>query len=271
MNSFQDQVIWLTGASSGIGEALAHEFARQGARLILSARRGAELERVKKICVANGARRENAAASVPYVLPLDVADLETIPHKAQEARAVFGRIDMLVNNAGISQRGRVAETEMLVLQRVFQVNFFGAVAMTKAVLPDMLERRAGHIVVVSSLMGKLAAPKYAAYAASKHALQGYFDCLRAEVARAGIKVTVILPGFVQSEISKNSLDAQGNPRGKAYSVRNAMRAEVAARKMARAIAQGKAEYVFGGKERFALPARQLAPWLYTRVINRLKT
>jgi short-subunit dehydrogenase len=262
---FENQVIWLTGASSGIGEALAYEFAKQGARLILSARRKRELERVRGQCAGNG------AATVPYVLPLDVADLESIPHKAEQARALFGRIDILVNNAGISQRGRVAETDMVALQRVFQVNFFGAVALTKAVLPEMLERRAGQIVVVSSLTGKLPVPKYAAYCASKHALQGYFDSLRAEVARAGIQVTLLLPGFVQSELGKNSLDAHGNPRNKPTPSRRAMRAEDAARKMVHAIAQGKEEYAFGGVERFAVPARQFAPWLYSYAIKRIKT
>ncbi|MDL1897159.1 SDR family NAD(P)-dependent oxidoreductase, partial [Anaerolineae bacterium CFX7] len=143
---FQNKIIWLTGASSGIGEALAYEFCQRGARLILSARRTAELERVRAQCVD---------PTRVKILPLDVADLENIPEKAKQARALFGTLDILVNNAGIAQRGRVVETEMLALQRVFQVNFFGAVALTKAVLPEMLERRAGHIVVVSSLTGKL--------------------------------------------------------------------------------------------------------------------
>ncbi|MCI0477739.1 MAG: SDR family oxidoreductase [Anaerolineales bacterium] len=261
-NVFQDQVVWLIGASSGIGEALAYEFAKQGAQLILSARRGKELERVRAQC--------HDPARVK-ILPLDVADLENIPRKAEQARTLFGQIDILVNNAGISQRGRVAETEMVALQRVFQVNFFGAVALTKAALPEMLERRAGQIVVVSSLTGKLPVPKYAAYCASKHALQGYFDSLRAEVARAGVQVTLILPGFVRSEISKNSLDAQGNPRGKPAAFRRSMRADVAARKMVKAIAQGKAEYEFGGVERFAVPVRTFAPWLYSYAIKRIKT
>jgi dehydrogenase/reductase SDR family protein 7B len=258
----ENQVVWLTGASSGIGEALAYEFAKQGARLILSARRKSELERVRAQC-ADPARVQ--------ILPLDVADLESVPYKAEQARALFGRIDILVNNAGISQRGRVVETEMVALQRVFQVNFFGAVALTKAVLPEMLERRAGQIVVVSSLTGKLPVPKHAAYCASKHALQGYFDSLRAEVARAGIQVTLLLPGFVQSELGKNSLDAHGNPRNKPTPSRRAMRAEEAARKMVHAIAQGKEEYEFGGVERFAVPARRLAPWLYSYAIKRIKT
>lgn len=260
--SFQNKVIWLTGASSGIGEALAYEFCKQDACLILSARRADELERVRANCV-DPARVK--------ILPLDVADLENIPDKAKQAHALFGRIDILVNNAGITQRGRVVETEMVVLQRVFQVNFFGAVALARAVLPEMLERGTGQIVVVSSLTGKLPIPKYAAYCASKHALQGYFDSLRGEVARQGVKVTTILPGFVQSEISKNSLDAQGNPRGKAHTSSRAMRADVAARKMARAIAQGKEEYEFGGIERFAVPIRKFAPRLYSYAVKRIKT
>ena len=260
--NFQNKTVWLTGASSGIGEALAYEFARRGAQLILSARRAHELERVRAQCIEPARTK---------ILSLDVADLESIPRKAEQARALFGHIDMLVNNAGISQRGTVADTEMAVLQRVFQINFFGAVAMTKAVLPDMLERRAGHIVVISSLTGKLPVPKYAAYCASKHALQGYFDSLRGEVAQKGIKVTVILPGFVQSEISKNSLDAHGNTRGKATLPDKAMRADAAARKMVNALARGREEYEFGGIERFAVPVRTYAPRVYTYAIKRIKT
>jgi short-subunit dehydrogenase len=260
--NFQDKIVWITGASSGIGEALAYEFSKRGASLILSARRGKELERVCAQCT-DPARTK--------ILTLDVADLESIPQKAAEARALFGRIDMLVNNAGITQRGRVVETEMVALQRVFQVNFFGAVALTKAVLPEMLERRAGHIVVISSLAGKLPVPKYAAYCASKHALQGYFDSLRGEVAHSGIKVSLILPGFVESKLSENSLDAHGNPRGKPASVNYAMPAPVAARKMVNAIARGKEEYEFGGVERFGVPVRKFAPWLYSHAIKRIKT
>ncbi|RIK28447.1 MAG: short chain dehydrogenase [Chloroflexi bacterium] len=259
---FQNKIIWLTGASSGIGEALAYEFCQRGARLILSARRAAELERVRAQCVD---------PTRVKILPLDAADLENIPEKGKQARALFGTLDILVNNAGIAQRGRVVETEMLALQRVFQVNFFGAVALTKAVLPEMLERRAGHIVVVSSLTGKLPVPKHAAYCASKHALQGYFNSLRAEVARQGVKVTLLLPGFVQSEISKNSLDERGNPRGKAFAVRRAMRADVAARKMANAIARGKEQYEFGGIERFAVPLYAFTPRLYSYAVKRIKT
>lgn len=260
--TFQNKIIWLTGASSGIGEALAYEFCKRGACVILSARRAEELERVRAQCVDPTRAK---------ILPLDVADLETIPRKAEQARALFGAIDILVNNAGITQRGRVVETEQRVLERVFQVNFFGAVALTRAVLPEMLERRAGHIVAVSSLAGRLPIPKYAAYCSSKSALNAYFDSLRAEVARKGIKVTLILPGFVQSDISKNSLDAHGKPRGKAANMRNAMPADVAARKMANAIARGQEHYEFGGIERFAVPVRMFAPRVYSYAIKRIKT
>ena len=260
--TFQNRVVWITGASSGIGEALAYEFAKQGASLILSARRNNELERVRAQCT-DPARVQN--------LSLDVADLDSIPRKTEQARALFGQIDVLINNAGISQRGRVVESEITALQRVFQVNFFGAVALTRAVLPEMLERRAGQIVAISSLAGKLPIPKYAAYCSSKHALNAYFDSLRGEVARKGVKVTIILPGFVQSDISKNSLDAQGNPRGKATLPTTAMRADVAARKIVKATAQGKEEYAFGGVERFAVPIRTFAPGIYSYAMKRIKT
>ncbi len=261
---FQDKVVWVTGASSGIGEGLAYALAKENARVILSARRQEELERVKRGCAADASR--------VMVLPLDVADLESLPDKARQAHEFFGRVDILINNAGLSMRGYVAETDMAVQQRVMQVNYFGPVALTKAVLPYMLEQHGGHIVVVSSLAAKLAVPGRSAYCASKAALHGFFDSLRPEVYAQGIKVTLVCPGFVNTNITENSLLEDGTPRGARVRGKEfgGMSIDDSARHILNAIARGKEEFDYGGMERFAVPIRRLFPWAYTRALRRVR-
>src|SRR5580698_8228408 len=165
---FNNKVAWITGASSGIGEFLAYALSARGARLILSGRRLEELERVKKAC--------NNPGEV-QILALDLADSPSLEAKTADAIACFGRVDIMVHNGGITQRSLVAETDMAVYRRIMEVNFFGYVELTRALLPHFLERKAGHFVVTSSVMGKLGTPMRAGYASSKHALHGFFDWL----------------------------------------------------------------------------------------------
>ncbi len=205
---FKDQVVWITGASSGIGEALAQQFAAQSARLVLSSRREKELNRVKKFCISRGLTAENI-----LVLPLDVTNHDSIPAGVEKVRDHFGRIDMLINNAGISQRSLCADTDMSVYRRIMDVDVLGQIAMTKAVLPVMLAQGSGHIAITSSVAGKIGAPMRTGYCAAKHAVIGFFDALRAETARDGIFVTTILPGFVQTNISNNALKGDGSKFG----------------------------------------------------------
>jgi short-subunit dehydrogenase len=262
---FQDRVVWITGASSGIGEALAYAFSRAGAKLILSARRADALENVRQHC----AIPENIV-----VLPLDLADLESLPQKANEARAAFGAgVDILVNNGGVGQRGRAVQTPIAVDQKIMQVNYFGHVALTKAVLPAMIERKSGHIVVISSISGKVGAPKRSAYSASKHALHGFFDSLRAEVHQHNIKVTLICPGFVKTKIAYNALRADGTPRGRDDSQHfKAMSAEKCAAETLKAIAKGKDEvYISAGLEILGVYLSRLSPSLLRRVVRRFET
>lgn len=264
---FQDKIIWITGASSGIGEGLVVALARQNAKLILSARRAEELERVKNICVTNGADPARIR-----LLPLDVSELDTLPAAAVQAHALFGGLDILVNNAGVGMRGFVADTEMAVQQRVMQVNYFGTIALTKSVLTYMQQARRGHIVVISSLSGKLAVPGRSAYCASKHALHGFFDALRGEVYADNIKVTLICPGFVRTHISENALRADGTRRGGKTDKehRGGMSPADSAKHILYAIRTGKEEYDYGGKERFVVPIRRLFPWLYSRAIRKVR-
>ena len=159
------KVVWITGASSGIGEALAYTFARKGAKLVLSARREAELMRVKNNCKMN---QEDV-----FILPLDIEKPETFATLFQRVIARFGTLDILVNNAGISQRSLVKDTPLAVDKRLMDVNYIGTVALTKTVLPTLLAKQNGQIVVVTSAVGKFGSPWRSGYSASKHALHGF--------------------------------------------------------------------------------------------------
>jgi len=206
---FTDQVIWITGASSGIGEALALQFAAQGACLVLSARRRDELERVRAACIGAGLEADRVIA-----LPLDVTDHAAMPAAVAAIEQVFGRIDMLINNAGISQRSLCVDTDMAVYRQLFEVDVFGQIALTQAVLPQMIARGSGHIAVTSSVAGKVGVPYRTGYCAAKHAVMGFFDALRAEVAGQGIRVTTITPGFIRTDISRHALSGDGREYGR---------------------------------------------------------
>src|SRR5262245_15688644 len=259
---FNDKVVWVTGASSGIGEALIYAFNKEGARLILSGRRDAELERVKRNC---GGSQEKL-----FILPLDLNHFNSFPEKVRIAEYEFGRIDILINNGGIGQRSLVRDTVLEVDRAIMNTNYFGTVALTKAVLPGMLACRSGHIVVISSLMGYLDTPLRSAYAASKHALHGYFDSLRSEVWRDNIKVTIICPGFVKTNFSVNALAADGGKHARMDNTQaSGMAADVCAAKTLNAIARGKNEVMIGGKEVVAVYIKRFLPSLYSRVVRRV--
>lgn len=202
---FENKIVWITGASSGIGEALALQFAAAGARLVLSARREDELNRVRDLCTAHDLEADSV-----LVLPLDVTDYEAMPAAVQKVSDTFGRVDMLINNAGISQRSLCVDTEMSVYQRIFEVDVLGQIALTKAVLPLMLEQKSGHIAITSSVAGKIGVPQRTGYCAAKHAVMGFYDALRAETARHGVQVTTITPGFIKTNISVSALKGDGS-------------------------------------------------------------
>ncbi|XP_008564168.1 PREDICTED: dehydrogenase/reductase SDR family member 7 [Galeopterus variegatus] len=195
-------VVWVTGASSGIGEELAYQLSKLGVSLVLSARRVDELERVKRRCLENG----NLKGKDVLVLPLDLMDRSSHEGATKAVLQEFGRIDILINNGGRSQRSLCVDTSMDVYKELMELNFLGTVSLTKCVLPHMIERKQGKIVTVNSLMGIISAPLGSGYSASKHALQGFFNGLRTELdTYPGITVSNICPGPVQSDIVKNSL------------------------------------------------------------------
>ena len=206
---YKDQAVWITGASSGIGEALALQFAAEGACLVLSSRREQELVRVRQHCIDLGLAPEQV-----LVLPLDVTDHAAMPAAMDRVIERFGRVDTLINNAGISQRSRCVDTGMDVYRRLMEVDVLGQIALTKQVLPMMYQQGSGHIVIMSSVAGKIGVPLRTGYCAAKHAVMGFFDALRAEVAQQGIRVTTITPGYVRTNISVNALQGDGSEFGR---------------------------------------------------------
>lgn len=259
MKDLKDKVIWITGASSGIGEATAYKMAKEGAKLVLSARRKEELERVKKAC----GLPENDI----LVLPLDVENFESFELLKDTVIAKFGRIDLLFNNAGISQRGGVLESDLSVFQKIININLMGVVALTKAVLPQMIKQNAGHIVVTSSLSGKLGSPMRSGYCASKHALHGFFDALRAEVYENNIKVTLVCPGYIQTAISVNAIGADGNKHGKMdNNQENGVPVDICAAKIVKAIKADKSEIYIGGKEVLGVYLKRFFPKILEKIV-----
>ncbi len=257
---FQDKVIWITGASSGIGEALAYAFSKAGAKLILSARRVHELERVRKMC----RNPENV-----MVLKLDLADASPFPHLVKTAVDRFGRIDVLVNNGGLSQRSKASETPVETDRYIMEVNYFGNVALTKAVLPQMQKQKSGHIVVISSIAGKFGFFLRSAYAASKHALHGFYESLRLEEEKNNIDVTVVCPGRVQTNISLHALGKEGKAHGLVDDAQaNGISAEACAAAILKGMAKGKKELLVGGKEVKAVVLKRFFPGLFYKVIKK---
>ncbi len=259
---FKNKNVWITGASSGIGAASAVEFARQGANVILSARREEALQQVKSDCEQLGAKA--------WVFPMDLAQTGDIVLIVQQVIQEVGTIDVLLNNGGISQRGVVNETILEVDRRIMEVNFFGTVALTKAVLPHMLKNGGGRVAVTSSLVGKFGFPLRSAYAASKHALHGFFESMRAELVKDGVSVTVICPGRIQTPISKSALQGDGKEWGQVdEGQQKGMSAEDCATQMVQAIYKGKKEVYIGGSDRLMVYIRRYCPplfyWLVTRV------
>jgi len=198
---FEGRVVWVTGASAGVGRALARGFHAEGAHVILSARREQALREVAAECKGPGGEL--------CVLPLDLASGAELPAKVNVALARFGRIDILVNNAGLAQRALVADADMAVYRRLFEVNVFGPWALTKLVLPYMMARRDGQIVVTSSISARYSSPLRSGYNGSKRALEGLFESLRAEVWAHGIDVTLLVLGAVDTDISRHALRGDG--------------------------------------------------------------
>lgn len=258
----KDKVIWITGASSGIGEALAYQLSKSGAKLILSSRDRDELFRVKQNCGGNPMNI--------HVHPLDLEQIDTLEQKAAEAERMFGRIDMIIHSGGVSQRSLALETRLDVAQKIMNINFWGTVAITQAVLPGMISRNSGHVVVISSLVGKFGTKLRSSYAASKHALHGYFDSLRTEMPE-DVMITMVCPGFIKTRLTYNALLANGAKQDRMDDAQeNGMSPDECAAQIIEAIRLGKEEVYIGGKEKYAVLLKRFFPRYFRNKIRKAK-
>lgn len=257
----QGKRILLTGASSGIGEALAITLSQKGAKLILTARRANELERVRANCHNPDDHK---------VFTMDLSTPELVENSVKEIMAQHGVIDILINNAGISQRSRVEDTNLTVEQHIMAVNYFSCLATTRAVLPGMRQQNAGQIVVISSLNGKFSTPRRSSYSASKHALHGYFESLRGELHGSGINIVMVCPGFINTPISRSAIKSDGSPWG---AMDEAQAGGISAEKCAKAVTKGieknTPEVIIAGKEKIGVYLQRFSPFLFRRIIHRL--
>ncbi len=259
------QTIWITGASSGIGEALAYAYARENANLILSARREEELNRVAEAC--------KTSTNKVMVLPFDMTDLSCHQSKVEEIYQTFGRIDLVFLNAGVSQRSYVLDTSFDVYRKLFEINFFSIVHLVQQIIPKFQAQQSGTFVPIASVAGRISTPRRAAYGASKHALIGFFDSLRAELHPYGIRVTTILPGYIKTNISIHAMDASGGHYGKMDpNQAKGLDPDWTAEKIKKAVFENKNEFFIGGKkEAFGLFVKRffpnLLPWLLRKISN----
>jgi len=253
---FRNKVVWITGASSGIGEAVAYEMAHWGAKLILSARREGELSRVAKAASAAGARDV-------LILPLDMTEESQMPRAVTQVMDHYGQIDLLLNNAGISQRSYCVDTDMDIYRKIFEVDVFGQIALTKLVLPIMIAQKQGHIAVTSSVAGKIGVGSRTSYCAAKHAMMGFFDALRTEVRAHHIMVTCITPGFIKTAVSHNALNGDGSRYDKMDDdIKFGMDVNKAAKIIVKGLRRGKKEILVSQiREKTLLRLKQICPSL----------
>jgi short-subunit dehydrogenase len=259
MIDYRGKTVWITGASSGIGAALAVGLAKRGATLILSARRLDKLEATAGAC----------RKAVVHLLPMDVAAADSLAERTQRALAFTGQIDIMVHNAGVGQRSLAVETALDVDRSMMETNFFGPVAITKHLLPSMRARGQGTIVVMSSVLGVFGAPRRSGYAASKHALHGYFDSMRAELQREGIRVLMVCPGRVKTEFSQNAFEGDGARHGQMDASSYAgLSAERVAERTVRALDRSEQEVIVAKWETLPVLMKRVSPGLLRRALAR---
>ncbi|XP_029174397.1 dehydrogenase/reductase SDR family protein 7-like [Nylanderia fulva] len=266
----KNKVVMITGASSGLGEALAHAFYRCGCRVILVARRKCELERVKNDLMKS---YKTVPTHPPVILTLDLTDINNMKDEVSKIILIHGRIDVLINNAGISYRGKVINTHVDIDIKIMLTNYFSQVALSKIILPYMIEQKSGHIVGISSVQGRIAIPFRSAYAASKHALQAWYDTSRAELADKNIKFTVINPGYIKTSLSLNALKDDGETYGLMdKTTENGYEPEYVAERIVKSVVKQETEVTIAPiSPRAAIVLRTLLPSLYFWIMkNRAK-
>ena len=258
----KNKTIWITGASSGIGKALAIELSKSNNKLIISSRNESALLAVKNEC----SQPENIK-----ILTLDLEDYFSLDESVTQAILLFGNIDILINNGGISQRALAIDTKIEVDKRIMDINYMGTMALSKGLLPHFIANKSGHFVTITSVTGKVATPVRSAYAASKHALHGFFDSLRSEIYKYNIAVTLVLPGYIRTQLSYNALVGDGSKQDKMdVATNNGLSPEAFAKKMIRAIEKKKREITIGGtKEVASVYVKRFFPGLLAKFVRKV--
>lgn len=258
-----ENVVWITGASSGIGEACAYEWAKRGSRLILTSTSEAKLEQVAAECRNQGANTT--------ILPYDLEQIDGIRDLVSQVWKVYGKIDILFCNAGISQRTSIEDTSMEMIEKIMKIDFYAPVALAQNILPLMQENGGGHIAVTTSIAGKFGFPLRCGYSAAKHALYGFFETLQVEYSHKKILTTIICPGRVQTNISINALEKGGKKHGiMDEGQARGITSQKAARCIVPAIEKGKREILVGGKELLMVYLKRFFPSLCFRIAQKIK-
>ncbi len=260
---FTNKTIWITGASSGIGKAVAIKLSEENTHLILSDINEKGLREVVDICEKNSCTTQ--------IVQVDLSDEKSVESAILQVAKKRLKIDSLYHFAGISQRSLVSETPLFVDRKIFEINFFGAIALTKAVLPEMIKNGGGQIAVTSSIVGKFGFPYRSSYSATKHALHGFFESLRAENRQNNIQVSIIIPGRVKTNISLNAINKEGKTHSKMDDGQSSgITAEKAAEIICRNLKKNKKEILVGGKELMMVHIRRFLPRLYYYMSSRIK-
>lgn len=256
MNKFENRVVWITGASSGIGEGLAYEFARKKYKVLLSARNEQKLKLVQAGCGDNA-----------EILPFDLMDYNNAGEYVKQAIEVFGTIDILINNGGISQRSLIKDTSLEVDEHLIKVDYLSVVALTKALLPHFIQKKSGHFVAITSLMGKFGSPYRSGYCGAKHAVHGFYDVLRMEHEKDNIDVTIVCPGFIATNVAINALTGDGSPQNvDDTATQNGMSVSDFSQKCLKVIERKKYEAYIGKKEVMGIYIKRLFPSLLHRLV-----
>jgi len=259
---FNEKVVWVSGASSGIGEALVYELLDRGATVIASSNDRDQLQRVKK----------TSGSEKCHVILVDMLKQESFPGIVSELLQDFKRIDILVHVAGVSQRSLFTEIDMPVFRKIFEINFFGAVALTRTVLPHMIQQGGGQLAAVTSIVGLFGFPLRTAYSASKHAMHGFLESIQAECMDTNIHISLLVPGRVQTDISKHALTANGNVWGRMdKGQESGISTEKAAKKIALALKKKRKKVLIGGKELAIVYVKKYLPGIFWRLVTKIKS
>lgn len=261
--NFKGKTVWITGASSGIGEQLVYTCAGRGAKLIISSNQESDLDRVRKNTSEMGAEC--------FALVFDLAEEKQVKEAGKKVLEKYNSIDVLINNGGISQRASAVDTSLKTIRKIMEINFMSAVVLSKLLLPGMIKNGGGVIAATSSITGKFGFPLRSAYAASKHALLGFFETVRLENKANNIQVTIAIPGRVQTQISVNAVTSDGSIHGKMDDGQSGgITPEACAEQYIRAIEKGKREVLIGGKELLMVYFKRFVPALFERMATKIK-